>query len=72
MLSFYEGVGVGVLKIEESESEVLCTDFTALLDTTIRQVASCVLECKADTEAIMGISCTPYGGKTIHCAEDAN
>jgi hypothetical protein len=41
-LSFYEGVGVGVLKIEESESEVLkieesesdsdllCTDSTAL------------------------------------------
>jgi hypothetical protein len=40
-LSFYEGVGVGVLKIKESESEVLkieesewellCTDFTALV-----------------------------------------
>jgi hypothetical protein len=30
-LSFYEGVGVGVLKIEESESEVLCTDCTALV-----------------------------------------
>jgi hypothetical protein len=40
-LSFYEGVGVGVLKIEESESEVLkiqesesellCTDSTALI-----------------------------------------
>jgi hypothetical protein len=40
-LSFYEGVGVGVLKIEESdsvvlkieesESELLCTDSTALL-----------------------------------------
>jgi hypothetical protein len=30
MLSFYEGVGVTVLKIEESESEILCTDFTAL------------------------------------------
>jgi hypothetical protein len=34
-LSFYEGVGVGlseseVLKIEESESELLCTDCTAL------------------------------------------
>jgi hypothetical protein len=26
MLSFYEGVGVGLLKIEESESELLCTD----------------------------------------------
>jgi hypothetical protein len=32
-LRFYEGVGVGVLKIEESEpeSELLCTDSTALL-----------------------------------------
>jgi hypothetical protein len=40
-LSFYEGVGVGVLKIEDSESEVLkieesesellCTDSTALV-----------------------------------------
>jgi hypothetical protein len=30
-LSFYEGVGVGLLKIEESESELLCTDSTALL-----------------------------------------
>jgi hypothetical protein len=29
-LRFYEGVGVGVLKIEELESEVLCTDATAL------------------------------------------
>jgi hypothetical protein len=29
-LSFYEGVGVEVLKIEESESELLCTDSTAL------------------------------------------
>jgi hypothetical protein len=29
-MRFYEGVGVGVLKIEESESEVLCTDSTAL------------------------------------------
>jgi hypothetical protein len=26
----YGAVGVGVLKIEESESEVLCTDCTAL------------------------------------------
>jgi hypothetical protein len=30
-MSFYEGVGVGVLKIKESESEVLCTDSTALI-----------------------------------------
>jgi hypothetical protein len=40
-LSFYEGVGVGVLKVEESESEVLkieeseseflCTDSTAVV-----------------------------------------
>jgi hypothetical protein len=30
-LRFYEGAGVGVLKIEESELEVLCTDSTALL-----------------------------------------
>jgi hypothetical protein len=32
ILSFYEGVGVGVgvLKIEESDSELLCTDSTAL------------------------------------------
>jgi hypothetical protein len=28
---FYEGVGVGVLKIEESDSELLCTDCTALV-----------------------------------------
>jgi hypothetical protein len=39
MLSFYEGVGVGVLvgvlKIEESESELLCIDSTALGGTTI-------------------------------------
>jgi hypothetical protein len=39
-LSFYEGVGigfvvrVGVLKIEESQSEVLCTDSTALVYKT--------------------------------------
>jgi hypothetical protein len=42
-LSFYEGLGVGVLKIEESEvlkieesesaSELLCTDSTALVLT---------------------------------------
>jgi uncharacterized protein (UPF0128 family) len=33
-LSFYEGVGVGVVKIKESESksEVLCTDSTALVE----------------------------------------
>jgi hypothetical protein len=33
MLSFYGGVGAGDLKIEESEleSEVLCTDSTALV-----------------------------------------
>jgi hypothetical protein len=30
-LIFYEGVGLGVLKIEESESGVLCTDSTVLL-----------------------------------------
>jgi hypothetical protein len=32
VLSFYEGVGIGAgdLKIEESESEVLCTNSTAL------------------------------------------
>jgi hypothetical protein len=29
-LSLYEGVGVGVLKIKESESELLCTNSTAL------------------------------------------
>jgi hypothetical protein len=29
-IELYEGVGVGVLKIEESASELLCTDFTAL------------------------------------------
>jgi hypothetical protein len=32
-LSFYEEVRVGVLKIEESESELLCTDSTALVIT---------------------------------------
>jgi hypothetical protein len=31
--SFCEGVGVGDVKIEESESEVLCTYFTALILT---------------------------------------
>jgi hypothetical protein len=30
-MKFYEGVGVGVLKTEESE--VLCTDCTAVLNT---------------------------------------
>jgi hypothetical protein len=30
-IELYEGVGVGVLKIEESESELLCIDSTALL-----------------------------------------
>jgi hypothetical protein len=30
-LSFYEGTGVGVLKIEELKLEVLCTDSTALV-----------------------------------------
>jgi hypothetical protein len=44
-LSFYEGVGVGILKIEElesevskieeSESELLCTDSTAMLATCL-------------------------------------
>jgi hypothetical protein len=29
-IEFYEGVGVGDLKIEESESEVLCANSTAL------------------------------------------
>jgi hypothetical protein len=41
MLGFYEGVGVlkieesesEVLKIEESESELLCTDSTALIES---------------------------------------
>jgi hypothetical protein len=33
MLSFYEGAGFGVSKIEESEWEVLFTDSTALLAT---------------------------------------
>jgi hypothetical protein len=33
ILRFYEGVGVGVLKIEESESELLCSDSTALIST---------------------------------------
>jgi hypothetical protein len=31
ILNFYEGVGFGDLKIEESESEVLGTDSAALL-----------------------------------------
>jgi hypothetical protein len=45
-LSFYEGVGVGVLKIEESESEVLkieglesellCTDSTAVVISLVK------------------------------------
>jgi hypothetical protein len=30
-LRFYKGVGVRDLKFEESESEILCSDFTALL-----------------------------------------
>jgi hypothetical protein len=64
-LSFYEGVGVGVLKIEESESEVLkieepesevlkieepesesellCTDSTALVKGTQKNLISVVL-----------------------------
>jgi hypothetical protein len=43
ILSFYEGVGIGFLKIEESESEglkieepeseLLCTDSTALTES---------------------------------------
>jgi hypothetical protein len=47
-LSFYEGVGVGVLKfeesewevlkIEESESELVCADSTALVLTTIQTI----------------------------------
>jgi hypothetical protein len=41
-LSFYEGVGD--LKIEESESEVLCTDFTALPKTDLED---CTDECSA-------------------------
>jgi hypothetical protein len=32
-IGLFEGVGVGVLKIEESESELLCTDSTALVLT---------------------------------------
>jgi hypothetical protein len=39
-LSYYEGVGVGVLKIEESE--VLFTDFTALTDATDQFTDPCV------------------------------
>jgi hypothetical protein len=34
ILRFYEGVGFGVLKIEDAESEVLCTDSTALVITS--------------------------------------
>jgi hypothetical protein len=34
-VSFYEGVGIGGLKIEESELEVLCTDSTALATSHI-------------------------------------
>jgi hypothetical protein len=47
-LRFYEGVGVGVLKIEEpelevlkieeSESELLCTDSTALVSSDNRML----------------------------------
>jgi hypothetical protein len=41
-LSFYEAVGIGVrvgdLKIEELESEVLCTDSTALPHTTAARI----------------------------------
>jgi hypothetical protein len=36
-LSFYEEVGVGVLKIEESESELLCTESTALLNNIVKK-----------------------------------
>jgi hypothetical protein len=39
-LSFYEGVGFGVLKIEELESELLCTDSTALAAGTPRIVSA--------------------------------
>jgi hypothetical protein len=38
-LSFYEGVGVRDLKIQESKSEVLCTNSTALV-TTLKNVTA--------------------------------
>jgi hypothetical protein len=56
-LSFYEGVGVGVLKIEESESkvlkiegsesksELLCTDSTALTKAYILSSVRLLVEC---------------------------
>jgi hypothetical protein len=34
-LSFYEAVGAGVLKIEEAELEVFCTDCTGLVFSTV-------------------------------------
>jgi hypothetical protein len=42
ILSFYEGVGVGDLKIEEWEWEVSCIDFTALSLTKIKLCCSCL------------------------------
>jgi hypothetical protein len=42
-LSSYGGVRVGILKIEESESKVFCTDSTALDGKEISAVATKVL-----------------------------
>jgi hypothetical protein len=49
MLNFFEGVGVlkieesesEVLKIEESELKLLCTDFTALVVTILLSIYGC-------------------------------
>jgi hypothetical protein len=48
-LSFYEGVEVGDLKIEELELEVLCTNSTAVVPLSKNIVSN---RCEADQHAI--------------------
>jgi hypothetical protein len=60
--SFYEGVGVGVLKMEESE--LLCTDRTALLMKYIEvavfsvTIRSDALELMKEKTMILHVYCT--------------
>jgi hypothetical protein len=67
MLSFYEGVGV--LKIEESESELLCTDSTALPYTTTGKMdfykywSLIITTLQCNRANIRPTSCTPCSFK---------
>jgi hypothetical protein len=51
--------GVGVLKIEELELELLCTDSTALVIITKISLCGCLVHVSCDVNAFFSVSTQP-------------